>query len=174
MQGLTPFVRELECARFYVPDALQLISDTLQEAGATEGEITEIRIGRGPGNYTGIRQSIAVAIGLAAPGGLPVRAVNSGALLDVPPDPPSRGVWVMGDARRGWWWGGRLPNPVWKLARPEEWMRETEGACLLSSDPARLDGLQVTEAYPRISKLLSLEPEQCAEPVEPLYLHPAV
>jgi tRNA A37 threonylcarbamoyladenosine modification protein TsaB len=169
-------VRSEEHSRFSAPAALDLLTDTLRESDCAPARITEIRIGRGPGNYTGIRQSIAVAIGLSLPESTPILAVNSGTLISAPAD-AAAGYWVLGDARRGLWWGGRFPVsglPEWTLKTPEAWMKDLQRDVVLSSEADRLHGLKVQQGFPSVQVLLDLRDSQLTEAAEPLYLHQAV
>lgn len=165
-------VRTIEVERFNAREALDLVTTVFNETSCTEKDLHEIRLGRGPGNYTGIRQSIALAIGLAAPSSLPIYAVNSGSLTL--PDTSDR--WVMGDARRGMWWGAHFPSqqPDWLLAPPEEWEERLSHSTVCSAEPERLHSLEARSAAPSVSTLLQLPAEYLNEPVEPLYLHQAV
>lgn len=166
-------IRTLEVDRFNAPQALGLVLETLSDAGCSEKDITEIRIGRGPGNYTGIRQSIAFSIGLAAPSSLPVVAVNSGTLMQSDTLSESDARWIMGDARRGRWWGAHFPSmdPQWMVLPPEEWPKRVSQTPVMSAEPERLDTLEVQSATPSMSALLHVPADQLPEPVQPLYLH---
>lgn len=169
--------RVAEMDRFRAPDALGLTSELFREMNLSEGDIREIRIGRGPGNYTGIRQSIALALGCALPDGLPIRLVNSAAVLAAGLQHVPSEAWVLGDARRGMWWGGRRVTPeAWhfELHPPEVWRENIGTAAVYSSETDRLSGLNLHQAFPSAADLLGLPDEKLTEPQEPLYLHKAV
>jgi len=172
----TVIARSLDLPRFRAPDALGLLMTVLKEAETTAGELTEIRVGRGPGNYTGVRQALAVAIGLSQPDALPVRAVNSGTVLVSGLSSGGEKIRVMGDARRGLWWGAEFPstNPEWILRPPNEWTAEPQASRLVSSEADRLSPLHVEPAYPSASDLFVLNEDQLNECAVPLYLHQAV
>lgn len=166
----------LQTHRFQVAEALQIVEQVLYSAGVRAGEVEEIRVGRGPGNTTGIRQSLAAAIGISSPGNLPLRAVSSGTLIASGPEWREKQGWILGDARRGMWWGASFPAaPLqWELKTPEDWKEEVAGSLVLSSEASRLTGIEAVEAFPSAEVLLQLELEQLQDPAEPLYLHPAV
>ena len=83
---------------------LLLIEETLKQAGASKADIEAMALGIGPGSYTGIRLSIAIAQGLYAAAAAPkVIPVNS--LLAVAHQAREKGmrgkVHVIADAQRG-------------------------------------------------------------------------
>jgi tRNA A37 threonylcarbamoyladenosine modification protein TsaB len=162
--------------RFRMPEAIHLFTQTLQEAGCCERDIHEIRVGRGPGNYTGIRQSLALAIGLSVPSSLPLRVVSSGSALFYGPEMDQTPGWVLGDARRGEWWGAWVSGSSieWKTDTPERWRETLRGHIAFSAEPHRLEGVEVTAAVPKAESLLHIAEDLFTEPAEPLYLHQAV
>ena len=162
--------------RFSAPEALCLVTEVLAEAGKSERDLTEIRIGRGPGNYSGIRQSIAYAIGLSAPDALPVRAVNSGALINIEQGTEDGPYWIMGDARRGKWWGAKFPssNPEWRVMPPEDWKPILSTLPVYSAEAERLESLSAELQTPMAKNLVQLPDSALPESIEPLYVHQAV
>ncbi len=52
---------------------MPLLEEMLAEAGAAWGDLAPIGVGIGPGNFTGIRISVAAARGLALGAGHPGR-----------------------------------------------------------------------------------------------------
>lgn len=88
-------------------DAWPLVRDALAAARASARDLTALAVGTGPGSFSGIRAALALALGLAAPNGLPVYGVLSAAAAVRAwrarhPDAP-RAV-LLGDARRGHVW----------------------------------------------------------------------
>lgn len=77
---------------------MPLIAELLAEAGVVLADVTAIGVGTGPGNFTGVRISVAAARGLAL--GLAVPAIGvtrlEAAAFGLP-----RPVTVIEDARRG-------------------------------------------------------------------------
>ncbi|SEM50199.1 tRNA threonylcarbamoyl adenosine modification protein YeaZ [Roseovarius tolerans] len=56
---------------------MPLLEDVLAEAGATWRDLARIGVGIGPGNFTGIRISVATARGLALSLGIPVIGIST-------------------------------------------------------------------------------------------------
>ncbi|MDA3873054.1 MAG: tRNA (adenosine(37)-N6)-threonylcarbamoyltransferase complex dimerization subunit type 1 TsaB [Kiritimatiellae bacterium] len=167
--------RVIEATRFRVTEALSL----LEECGDLLKELTEIRIGRGPGNYTGVRQALSWAIGFAAPGGIRLTAISSGRaqarrLLE------NEGgeIAILGDARRGKWWGTQFPTmqAEWRLQSPADWLADVEGMKVFSPEAERLrtERDSVVLDYPQALDLLRFPEESATEELAPCYLHPAV
>ena len=74
--------------------ALAAAMDVVRAAGEP---LSQIVVGLGPGSYSGVRQAIAAATGLAAATGAPVVGVPSSAALAV----DAERYQAVGDARRG-------------------------------------------------------------------------
>lgn len=168
--------KDISLQRFRMPEALALLDVLFDETGIEPEKLTEVRVGRGPGNYSGVRQAISAALGLAAPGGVNVLAVSSGTLL-AKALPEHDEFWVLGDARRGHWWGACFPaedGPQWDIQPPDVWKQRTGSLPVYSSESERLHGLEAQAMFPHAKDLLRLPVEQVAEPAEPLYLHPPV
>lgn len=175
----------------------ELLSETTVPAAA----IDLFAVGRGPGNFSGLRSSMAAAQAMAMPGGRPVVALSSGRLAAAAAfarDPALQRVKVIGDARRGTLWHADFlpPGPDgvvaasdWRLATADELPASVApGTLCISSDAAR-----IREVYPRVAAALlpgeavlpsaailaamaRLVREQGlpSEPFEPVYMHPAV
>ena len=174
------------------------LESLLRDAGLTAAAIDLIAVGRGPGNFSGLRSSMAAAQAMALPDGKPVRAVSSGRIVAASAfasDSELARIRVLGDARRETLWFADFIRPakgeivapaVWRLASEEEILRDAAPA--VTSDPARL-----RTAYPRIFETLALPDaltpsapvlaslawhEHTAvhlpEPFAPVYMHPAV
>ena len=70
-------VREIATPREQTAQILALIDELLREAGIGLPDLDGIAFGRGPGSFTGLRVSVAVAQGLAAVVGMPLLPVSS-------------------------------------------------------------------------------------------------
>jgi tRNA threonylcarbamoyladenosine biosynthesis protein TsaB len=70
-------VREIATPREQTDQLLKLTDELLAEAGIGLAELAGIAFGRGPGSFTGLRVSAAVAQGLSAVSGVPVLPVSS-------------------------------------------------------------------------------------------------
>jgi tRNA threonylcarbamoyladenosine biosynthesis protein TsaB len=70
-------VREMATPREQTEQILALTDELLRVAGIGLQELNGIAFGRGPGSFTGLRVSVAVAQGLAAVHGLPLLPVSS-------------------------------------------------------------------------------------------------
>lgn len=70
-------VREIATPREQTEQILARTDDLLREAGLALGDLDGIAFGRGPGSFTGLRVSVAVAQGLGAVGGTPLLPVSS-------------------------------------------------------------------------------------------------
>lgn len=161
--------------RFQAEQALPLLEDLV--AGASGFD--EIRIGRGPGNYSGIRQSLAWAIGYAAPGGTEILTAASGdAQAHRLQGEGAHAFAILGDARRGVWWGKTFPESEtgWRLQTPAAWVAELGDCPVFSQEAGRLQdhGLNLQADEPRAGDLLALPAAQLSRDLNPLYLHPAV
>lgn len=171
-----PVESSLRIERFQACDALNLLEDHLSRQGLSPADLTHLIIGRGPGNFSGIRLAFAWSAGCLAPGGLQLSAHSSGRVLAERLRRAIPSFCLLGDARRGYWWGCVAdPSQIgdWELLTPETWRRRIGSQRVYSSEVSRLAGLEaVTESFPTALDLL--QTEQPAEFTEPLYLHPAV
>lgn len=167
--------RSLEVSRFKAEEALPFLEEFLKG----HPQPSEIRVGRGPGNYSGIRQSLAWAFGYTAPGGIRLRTCASGQAqacrLQATVDAPFA---ILGDARRGVWWGAVFPASAaeWRLQTPEAWAAELKGLPVFSQEAPRLqkDGFAVRADFPAALDLLTVPERELGDHRLPLYLHPAV
>jgi tRNA threonylcarbamoyladenosine biosynthesis protein TsaB len=91
---------------------MPLLAEVLAEAGVRYGDLAGIGVGTGPGNFTGVRISVAAARGLALGLGVPALGVTGFEALAL--DLPEDAVTLL-DARRGALWlagGGMAPQLV--------------------------------------------------------------
>jgi tRNA threonylcarbamoyladenosine biosynthesis protein TsaB len=166
----------------------QTLETLLAEAHLSYGDISLYAVGRGPGSFSGMRMSFAVAQALALPGKTEVRAVSSGAALALAAarETGARQIAVVGDARRGQVWIGffqALENETiqlsdeWKLI-PYEEVEVPAGTRVISPEAERLVEFFPNIGNPRfplasdVAKLASAQDN--SEPLEPLYMHPPV
>jgi tRNA threonylcarbamoyladenosine biosynthesis protein TsaB len=70
-------VRELATPREQTREIIALTDELLRAAGVQLEDLDGIAFGRGPGSFTGLRVSVAVAQGLAAVNGTPLLPVSS-------------------------------------------------------------------------------------------------
>jgi len=146
--------------------------------------------GRGPGAFSGLRIGFSVVNSLAAPGGRPVYALNSGAALAG--QSGAERTAVVGDARRNKVWvgvfsGSQLEKEFQLLERDELAGFVPPDTLVVSPDHDRLAellaGFHILPAagpvFPSAGKLgqlvfRRLENGMESEPFEPLYMHPPV
>jgi tRNA threonylcarbamoyl adenosine modification protein YeaZ len=173
----------------------------LESAGWMLDDVDVYAVGRGPGNYSGLRASMSSARALALPDGKPVYTISSGEVLayDVMADHDVPAIVVAGDARRERLWfgvflvrGGRLTKQDdWDLTPLETFEEHVpENALIVSPDWARLkeavEGASVLTAQwmtddcsPTAARLGLLTADRLArdiasEPLTPIYTHPPV
>jgi tRNA threonylcarbamoyl adenosine modification protein YeaZ len=77
---------------------MPLLEDLLQEAGLGWSDLTRLAVGTGPGNFTGVRISVAAARGLALGLGIPAIGITR---LEALAFGLPRPITVVEDARRG-------------------------------------------------------------------------
>jgi tRNA threonylcarbamoyladenosine biosynthesis protein TsaB len=169
----------------------------LDEHAILPGDVDAMAVGRGPGNFSGMRTCQAAIQGLALPNRTPVLAISSGVALAwqaLEGRETGHRVAVVGDARRGALWYGlfsqREGRPICEL----DWRTIDAGAHadmlsdhvntqVLSSECERVRPLvramEIGSAFPSADWLARLAAEQLAgrrepEPLGPIYLHPAV
>lgn len=173
-------------------DAWPLVRDALARAGAAAADLGAFAVGVGPGSFSGIRSALALAQGLAAPRGLPVRGVSSAAAAvrawrgAHPAAPRAR---LFGDARRGEVWVFDEPaDPATlshsaadlRLVSPEAAFAEARDPAFsaLAADPARLarllPGVALEPALPTAEDVAALFLAGFSGPADPVYVHPAV
>ncbi len=182
----------------------QTLENLIEEADVSYSDISLYAVGRGPGSFSGMRMSFAIAQALALPTKTEVRAVSSGAALALATAREgAKEIAVVGDARRGQVWMGlfnvgqasslftenRLvarmdrqdacPTLVqdWKLV-PYEEVDVPDGTVVVSPEAERLteifQGLEKPQ-FPHAKEVAELALLQSdPEPLEPLYMHPPV
>jgi len=177
----------------------QTLETLIEETQISYNDISLYAVGRGPGSFSGMRMSFAVAQALALPSKAEVRAVSSGAALALQvaqafqpahdqneqtgkSAPPQ--IAVVGDARRGQVWigifqslesGGVEISKDWKLT-PYDEVSISEETTVVSPEAERLG-----EIFPTIGNPLFPHAKEVAElallgseELEPLYMHPPV
>lgn len=161
----------------------------LQQTGISCGEISLFAVGRGPGSFSGMRMSFAVAQALALPGRNEVRAISSGAALALAAarETGKTKIAVTGDARRGQLWLGlfemdsggslRISTDGWVLV-PSSDIKIPDGWLAVSPEADRLQPFipQMGESrFPSARCVAELALQAgTSEPLEPLYMHPPV
>jgi tRNA threonylcarbamoyl adenosine modification protein YeaZ len=173
----------------------QTLETLLKEADVSYSDISLYAVGRGPGSFSGMRMSFAVAQALALPDKTEVRAVSSGAALaQAAAREGVKQIAVVGDARRGQLWyglfsvaapdgrgpGSSPPATVeqiedWKLI-PYEEVVVPAGTLVVSPEAERLTQYFPSignSRFPQASDVVRLALTQ-SEPREPLYMHPPV
>ncbi|NCC53666.1 MAG: tRNA (adenosine(37)-N6)-threonylcarbamoyltransferase complex dimerization subunit type 1 TsaB, partial [Spartobacteria bacterium] len=174
----------------------------LDEADCTLAELDAWAVGRGPGNYSGLRTALTVAQAVALPDHTPVYAISSGEVLAAQTareHPEARHIAVVGDARRSLLWFGLFSvgdNGVeqsgeWSLKPVADLMQDwPAGTRVVSSDWSRIrEAVQPflrdeivwipEDRYPSATLLAECAQRKTAghipiEPLSPIYLHPPV
>ena len=171
-------VREVESGARRSQALLDAAAGLVAETGVGWAGIDRFAVGRGPGNYTGLRVSLTAAQGWALPAGKPVWVVSSGAALAAEyaaahPDVSRLVVW--GPSRRGHLWAGLFLRQGGHAILPQqvgEWrvIPESERASLWSDAHWLEPGWRPKAEW--VGRLcLAGVP---SEPPQPLYLNPAV
>jgi tRNA threonylcarbamoyladenosine biosynthesis protein TsaB len=139
---------------------IPLLEELLAESGLSWKDLTALAVGTGPGNFTGVRISVAAARGLAL--GLGIPAIGVTRLEALAHDLP-RPITVIEDARRGEVYVQCFdaePGPA-RLARPDDLGDVTAlqtGSAAVSGVPAamplvtaiaRIAASRVGQAHPR-------------------------
>lgn len=142
-------------------------------------DLTKIAVGTGPGSYTGVRISIAAAHGVALSRGLQVVGLPSLTAVSQLPE-----FLVVGDARRGKYYAGRISDRKLKdsLLLLEEselriWRQQNSGLDCFTTDPVvPLELPAVVIAQPSAALLALHAGDEYAEPgveIEPIYVQDA-
>ncbi len=182
--------------RYTADSVVASIQKLLQEEHLTWDAVTLFVVGKGPGNYTGLRVSMAVAHALALPGGIAVRGVCGPLALLVDAQEQhaeAPAVAVLGDARRDHLWLYTLgqaeqPSQMKEYLLPREALEDAHlppGTLVLSPEYERLEGRvqfpgmchwipgNVAPSAAAIARLASQLPDEATSP-DILYMHPPV
>lgn len=151
--------RGLETARGHAERILSLIDAVLGEESVRLSQLDGIAAGVGPGSFTGVRISVAVAQGLSFGAGLPVVPVTSLEALAFPAiEAGADRVIACLDARMGEiYWGCFAADPARGLhALGSLQVAAASSVRLPSADRYRGVGRGFT-AYPELAALLGIE-----------------
>lgn len=169
-------------ARGQAERLIPMIEGLLAEAGLRWQDLDAIGVGTGPGNFTGIRLSVAAARGLALSLGIPAVGVDllEAAALDAP-----RPTLASLDAPRGQVYVrsfGTIPEIPAQLVALSDLPREWAGPGLTCTGPAasgvaaRLGATSVPARHPpavAIARIAALRWQDNPPRPAPLYLKPA-
>ena len=153
-----------EMARGQAEHLLPMLEEMLAGAGLGWSDLEVIGVGTGPGNFTGIRISVAAARGLAMARG--ITAVGISAFEAAGPQPLPR--WVAVDAPRGQVYLQRFdPEP----GPPE--LAPAERLARLDAPLIRLSDIPPGDRIANIAALALARRDQPMPPPAPLYVRPA-
>lgn len=182
-------------------ESLSVLPDLFQRHQVSATDMDLFAVGRGPGNYSGMRVALSVVNALALPSHQPVYALSSGEVLAVriAREEPGKPIAIVGDARRAHLWVGLfLPGTdglvfqdPWSLCDPDQLVSSLPGDTVVATpDWDRLESLIKESAlnslcwlqgnlYPYARDLAEMvlrreKAGQPSEPLTPLYMHPAV
>jgi tRNA threonylcarbamoyladenosine biosynthesis protein TsaB len=161
-----------------------MIEEVLRQAGIEREQIDRLAVGVGPGSYTGIRASIAVAQGWQLARGTELLGVSSVECLAATAQAQGTvgNIAVVVDAQRGEFYiaNYELTEKAWRELRPlrlasasEVINCEKEGDLLLGPDAAKVSAKGKT-IFPRAAVLGKLATKRATpipgEQLEPIYL----
>jgi len=160
-------VRALESGRSSAPKILRLAEEVLAEARVSLSMLDGIAASIGPGSFTGVRITVAVAQGLAFGAGLKVVPVTTleALALQVLSDPVTHAIACL-DARMGEvYWGGFAADAVRGVIEcsasrvgPPDSVALSPPDGMASSPPGRYVGIgRGFTAYPRLAGMLGVE-----------------
>lgn len=156
-----------------------LVAATLAAAGLSPSSLTSIAVSIGPGSFTGLRASIALAQGLAAGARIPLAGIPVAAAFAEGLDLPGHALWVAIDSRRNRVFldraGSLATFALAELPRPETpvaiagdaaalvacWLAARDANVLLTSRRA-ISAIDVARAARR----------GIAQPAQPIYVDP--
>jgi tRNA threonylcarbamoyladenosine biosynthesis protein TsaB len=156
--------RGLEMARGHAEQILPLIDAVLGEANLRLSQLDGIAAGVGPGTFTGVRISVAVAQGLAYGAGLPVVPITSLEALAFPAiEAGAQLVIACLDARMGEvYWGCFARDPVQGL-RALGSLQVTPAVRVHLPSAERYRGVgRGFSAYPELAALADLDARSAA------------
>ena len=168
---------EIPAGRGHGGQLFGALEHALGEVRSGRGRLERIVVGLGPGSYSGVRQSVAAAVGLAAATGAALEGAPSAAALPVP---DRAGTYrAVSDARRGAFYHTVVRGGV--CLRGPELLPDAEALDALADGPvfvveSSLPDRLLPDApvlFPDASLLISL-PEETYRfpPLEPIYLRP--
>lgn len=141
----------------------QTLETLIEEAGISYSDISLFAVGRGPGSFSGMRMSFAIAQALALPNRTEVRAVSSGAALALAAARDgAKEICVAGDARRGQFWAGFFNVDATPPSHPDGLDNATGASRLQLSEPWKLLSYEEL-VVPDGTRLVSPEAERLAE-----------
>ena len=173
-------VRGAALATGHAPSAMALVEEALRQAGLEREAVERIVVGLGPGSYTGIRASIALAQGWALARGVGLLGLSSAEALAATAHATGlRGpIRLAIDAQRGDFYradyelsdaGFNLIEPLRIVGRDE--LLQSAGKTIIGPEADRLGG---TQMFPDAAQLglLSVGREDfvAGESLEPIYL----
>ena len=164
-------VRVEEMARGQAERLVPLLEELLAEAGASWRDVGLIGVGTGPGNFTGIRISVACARGLAMALDIPAVGIDAFAAIRGVHAPPRPG-WVAIPAPRGQVYLQRADasGPGTPEIAPEARLADLIGPLLRQQDvPPELR----IETVARLARLQAPGAGAPRSRPAPLYLRPA-
>ncbi len=184
--GMVRLARHEETARGQAERLFGLLEDMLAEAGRGWNDLAALGVGIGPGNFTGVRISVAAARGLSLALGIPAHGVSRfEALAEEAPRPALLAL----DAKRERLWLARLgPDgpgkpvlvPMEKLATHPLLEGLPAGAPVIGERTGDIAALLGREARPparplgeAIARIAARRDPSAATPPAPLYLRPA-
>jgi tRNA threonylcarbamoyladenosine biosynthesis protein TsaB len=160
-----------------------LVERVLREAGVAAPSLGLVAVGVGPGGFTGLRTTLALARGLALAAGVPLAGVTTGEALAAaltPAEAAGRAVWCALDNKRGRLIlerAGRLPEALDEAALPHP-----EAPVVLVGDAAPRAAARLAARgapvrlgaprLPRARQVAAVAARQTARPAEPLYVEP--
>jgi len=146
---------------------MPLLQEVLDAGGVTYQDLDAIGVGIGPGNFTGIRISVAAARGLALSLGVPAVGVST---LEAQAIGVPRPVWSLVDARRDHVYAQELGgSDVPALLTPEEVAALTGNRIGPNIAP---DTPQIAEAIAKLAAARLAEKTNIPRPA-PLYIRAA-
>ncbi len=172
---------EIPAGRGHGGKLFSALEHALGEVRSGDGRLARIVVGLGPGSYSGVRQSVAAAVGLAAATGAALAGAPSTAALPVPDR--AGACRAVSDARRGTFYHTLTQGGVC-LQGPElladanalaERLAEGPSWPVFAVESSLPDGLlpDAPVVFPDASLLLGLpESTLLFPPLEPIYLRP--
>ena len=156
--------RNLETARGHAEQILSLIDAVLGEAGVQLSQLDGIAAGVGPGSFTGVRISVAVAQGLSFGAGVPVVPVTSLEALAFPViESGADRVIACLDARMGEvYWGCFAADPARGLTPLGPLQVTAAGRVSLPSADGYRGVGRGFAAYPELAVLAGVEADERA------------